>query len=709
MKFNRRYSFLFAITLFFPVLVMCQGHSIDSLQNLLKTEGNDTNRVNTLNALCTQYSNIGNYHKADSLVKQSLQMAGTLNFKMGLATAYRAQGALYEDEGDYPEALEAQKKALELAEETGDKKTMGYAYVYIGNIYEDEGNYPEALKSQLQSLKICQEIGDKEGIGSAYTNIGNIYSDQGNYEEAVKNQQLALALFQKIGDKDGIASTYSNIGNAYTFSGKYTEALKNQLEGLKMFEKIGEAPNVAYAYGNLGTIYQKMGNYQEALKNVLKSTEMSREIGDQYGLGSAYVAVGSVYTKLKDYNKAGKYLDSAMVLNKSIGEKDAVRDTYRSLVEYDSATGDYNKCFSDYKEYILYRDSLKNKDFDKKILRQQMNFDFQHKEDSAKAQQDKKDALAAAETKKQKVITSSVVLGLILVLAFAMFAFRSWRITRKQKEVIESKSKETEEQKRAVEERNNIIESKNKEVLDSITYAKRLQDAILPPISIIKKHLPESFVLYKPKDIVAGDFYWFERTGDNILIAACDCTGHGVPGAMVSVVCSNALNRAVKEFRITEPGKILDKVRELVMETFEKSESEVKDGMDASLCSINTSTGEIHWSGAYNPLWYIKNGELKEEVADKQPIGVFDIQVPFNTSMVKLSKGDSLYLFTDGYADQFGGPKGKKFKYKQMQELLLANISKPMTEQGGILNEAINAWKGNLEQIDDILVIGIRV
>jgi len=253
------------------------------------------------------------------------------------------------------------------------------------------------------------------------------------------------------------------------------------------------------------------------------------------------------------------------------------------------------------------------------------------------------------------------------------------------------------------------LEEKTKEILDSISYAKRLQDATLPSLISIKELLPESFVLYKPKDIVAGDFYWMEQFGDIVLIAAADCTGHGVPGALVSVVCSNALNRAVKEFHIVEPGKILDKARELILETFEKNESNVQDGMDISLCCIHTKTNEIQWSGAYNPLWYIHKGEMKEIPADKQPIGKYDKPLPFHTHQLELISGDTLYLFTDGYPDQFGGPKGKKFKYKQLQELLLANAVNPMEKQMEQLEKTINEWKGSLEQVDDILMIGIRI
>ena len=231
------------------------------------------------------------------------------------------------------------------------------------------------------------------------------------------------------------------------------------------------------------------------------------------------------------------------------------------------------------------------------------------------------------------------------LLLFWRFSMAHRLRLRKEKEVLEQTVKERTAE---VVKQKELVEEKNKDILDSITYAKRLQDAILPPLSMIKMYFPEFFLFYKPKDIVAGDFYWMERVGDTILIAAADCTGHGVPGALVSVVCSNALNRTVKEFHITEPGRILDKVCELLMETFEKSESNVQDGMDISLCCINTKTKEIRWSGAFNSLWYIQNGKMYQIPADKQPIGKNDNFRPFNTYTLNLQKGDMLYLFTDG-------------------------------------------------------------
>lgn len=254
-----------------------------------------------------------------------------------------------------------------------------------------------------------------------------------------------------------------------------------------------------------------------------------------------------------------------------------------------------------------------------------------------------------------------------------------------------------------------IIREKNKDITDSINYAKRIQAAILPSNEFVKQRLPDSFILYKPKDIVAGDFYWMEYTDDITFIAAADCTGHGVPGAMVSVVCSNALNRAVKEFGLRETGKILDKVTDLVIETFERSDTELKDGMDISLLAINTTEKEIEWSGANNPLWYFENGEFKEIKADKQPIGNFFSRREFTSHKINYVKGNMFYLLTDGFADQFGGADGKKFTYKRLREGINSIYKLNVSEQAEKLERIFDEWKGDLTQLDDVTIVGIRI
>lgn len=299
----------------------------------------------------------------------------------------------------------------------------------------------------------------------------------------------------------------------------------------------------------------------------------------------------------------------------------------------------------------------------------------------------------------------ALCLIMIVLIIYGYIKYREKKLV-KEKTVLEDRVNQRTSELREEKEK---VEEAHQEIRDSISYAKRLQEAILPPTKMITENIHENFVFYQPKDIVAGDFYWAEKVNNWFFIAAADCTGHGVPGAMVSVVCSNALNRTVKEFGITDTGKILDTTTELVLETFSKSDADVKDGMDISLIGINIDTNEIYWSGANNPLWYTENGEMKEIRADKQPIGKSDNRKPFTSHQINISSGEMIYLITDGYADQFGGEKGKKFKYRPFSDLLINISSLPAEEQKQKLNETLKNWQGDLEQNDDICVIGIKI
>jgi len=255
------------------------------------------------------------------------------------------------------------------------------------------------------------------------------------------------------------------------------------------------------------------------------------------------------------------------------------------------------------------------------------------------------------------------------------------------------------------------LKEKNKEITDSIAYGKRIQNAILPNKELVKKYFPDSFVLYKPKDIVAGDFYWMEQVGDHVLFAVADCTGHGVPGAMVSVVCNGALNRSVREFALTSPADILDKTTILVEEAFSQSDDMVKDGMDIALCSWNLKTGEFMFSGANNPVYLVKGKEktIESFLPDKQPIGQFDKRKPFTNVKIDFEKNDTLYLFTDGMVDQFGGPKGKKFKHKNFKELLISINNRTPKEKKSDIDKIFESWRGDMEQVDDVCVVGIHM
>jgi len=703
-----------------------QQHKIDSLLTLLRTDKADTNKLFHLNKLSDVYDDKGNYDSALFYANSALKLCATISkessdpaiklaAKRNEALSYNYIGNVYSEKDNYMEALKNYSAALKIREVLNDKKEIAHSHNCIGFIYEELGNYAEALKNHFAALKINETIDDKKGVADSYNDIGNVYKDQSNYTEALKNHLASLKIKESINDKMGIAYSYNNIGLAYEGLGNFSEALKNLLASLKIKEAVGNKRGIASSCNNIGLVYYRQGNYSEALNKYFASLKIYEDIGDKGGISLSYNNIANVLRSQKNYKLAEEYLIKAKALAKEIGYKEYLRYAYKTSTALDSAKGNYKGAYENHKLYILYRDSIDNDETRGKTIQTQLTYDFEKKEavenTEHKKELENQQMLAEEKSRKQKIILFFVLGSLLLVLFFAGFIFRSLRITRKQKHIIELQKTRVEEQKQEVEHQKLLVEEHQKEIIDSITYAKRLQQAILPSDEEIKKYLPDSFILYKPKDIVAGDFYWMHISPkeDLVFIAAADSTGHGVPGAMVSVVCSNALNRAVNEFHLMDTGKILDKTRELVLETFAKSGEEIKDGMDISLLSINKEKKQINWSGANNQLWYFQNNNLIEIKPDKQAIGKTDNPQSFTTHVIELKSGDTYYLMTDGYADQFGGEKGKKYKYKQLQEKLIATYNLPLAEQKEKLTTSFDNWKGNLEQVDDVTIIGIRI
>ncbi len=611
---------------------------------------------------------------------------------------------------------------------------LAATYNNIGLIYGDQGDYAKASAFYHRSLKIKEDIGDKKGIASSLNNIGNIYQKQGDYDKASAFYHRSLTIKEEIGNKQGIASSLNNIGLIYNNQGDYARAIDYYTRSLAIKEEIGDKLGIGNSLVNIGIIYSEQGDYDSAIVHFTRSLTIREEMGDKRGIASSLFSIGSIHMRQGDYTSAIAYNTRALTIAQEVDAAIEIRKVTNTLYEAYKATGRLKPALEMYELYITTRDSIDSDENQKEVMRQAYKYEYEkqsladslaHAAEQERSELVMKEQEARLSQEKAQKIGFGIGGGLALVLAIvAVFAFVS---KRKDNKLIQKQKEEVERQKTVAEQQKELVEEKNTEIMDSITYAKRIQTAILPPKKVVKEYLKESFILYKPKDIVAGDFYWIESVDDQVIFAAADCTGHGVPGAMVSVVCHNAMNRAVREFGLRNPAEILDKTRELVIETFDKSESEVKDGMDIALCALDLKTLALKYSGANNPLWIVRKElvplhEISEEQpyeennpyvieikADIQPIGKHAGQKPFTGQDVQLFAGDTIFIFTDGFPDQFGGPKGKKFKYKPFKELLLANQGKPMEEQKQLLDESIENWRGELEQVDDICIIGVKV
>ncbi len=566
--------------------------------------------------------------------------------------------------------------------------------INLGNAYVERADFAKALNCYIEAEKKFKATNDIRGAINAVTNIGYVYEHQNLPETALMQYEIALAAAKKIDDKSLMAEVYSSLGSVYYSSYKDEKALENFTLSLELYKQLNNEKKIIDGMNNIGVVYKEIGKLDEALTYFSKLLEFAKAKKYAYNQIIAYHNLAITYQDKKNIYYTLMYLDSSATLAKQSRDFEKLTTIYQTYTEVYSKQKNFEKAFEYFSLQFAAKDSLLQQTRANQFIEMSTKYGSEKKE--------AENRLLKTEGEKQRVITIGISIGLVMVVGLLFFIFRSYKQKQKANVLLGKQNNEIREKKA-------IIEEKQKEILDSITYAKRLQEAILPPIDLVNKYFESVFIYYQPKDIVAGDFYWMEHKNDYTFIAAADCTGHGVPGAMVSVVCSNALNRAVLEFNITEPGKILDKTRDLVLETFSKSDKDVKDGMDISLLSINNKTKEVKWAGANNPLWYLEEGKMIEITADKQPIGKTDEPKPFTTHILNLNKNSSVFLFTDGFADQFGGPKGKKFKYKEFQSILVKNASLSSDELCEKLKSAFSQWKGALEQVDDVCIIGIKI
>jgi serine phosphatase RsbU (regulator of sigma subunit) len=599
-------------------------------------------------------------------------------------------------EGNIPvdEAFDYAQKALALAKQSPNPVHEALAYGALGEVYKKKGQLEKAISAILDGIAIYEKYGKKKELIMSYYSLGIVYHTHQDYKKAIEWKKKALDLSIELRDWREQAICATNLANTYLEQKEFVLALSYYNEAYDIFEKLKEEENKLIVLNNIAGIYfyqERFDKAMEVFKKLISSAEASK---DTLSMALYYSNLGECYSMKKDYKQALEFFKKSESLVKNVNDVSYLHPIYLNLSSVYKSLDDYKNAFK-YREISeMYEDSIFNMENNRQFHEMTVKYEADTKE--------KENQLLNQEIELKKVESSRQQLAIILIGVILFIVGIVAFILIRQNRLKNRINKE-------LAEKNHIIQEQHKDITDSIQYSKRIQEAILPPMQLWNETMPESFVLYKPKDILSGDFYWMEKSGDTLFFAAADCTGHGVPGAMVSVICSTALNRAVKEFELKDTGAILDKVRELVLETFEKSESNVQDGMDISICALNTVTRELKWSGANNPLWYLSNNEPREITANKQSIGKTDAPKPFTTHSVQLNRNDIIYVFTDGYADQFGGPKGKKFKYKQLKELLLANASRKMEEQKDILLKAFNNWKGNLEQVDDVCVIGVRV
>jgi serine phosphatase RsbU (regulator of sigma subunit) len=683
---------------------------IDSLKQALRVEKIDTQRCNILNELVDLTGN-----EEWPFYNRKLKMAAQESLKgmkenhpkyktltRHLSIAYNNEGVLRTMRGELDSAILLYQKCLTLYSKNNLPLGLAESYNNLGATYERKGDIPKAIENYDKSLSIRERENDEEGMAAALNNIGLVYFRYGADDLAKKAFNRCLELESKSGSEEGIARIFHNLGLIYDRKEKYEKALFHLDSSLAIFERLKYDRGIAYSLKSIALIYNKVGRMAESKAHLERSLGLYRKSNNKRGICEIRQALAEIAFNGKNIIRAEK---EALVAHAMALEMTSARLTSTTadlLYRIYKSRGQLLKALKFFELKHEMQKKINNTESNNSVIRQQLNSEFRDKERVYQMEQEKKAMVLENKAKTQTYITVFSIIMLVLALAFLFVLLNRFKLSKKQQRIISMKEQLTKKQ-------NLLLEKKNAEITDSIRYARRIQSAILPSESFIKSNFPESFIFYQPKDIVAGDFYWVEEAKGLVFFATADCTGHGVPGAMVSVVCHNALNRCAHGLGYTDADEIVNKTREIVVSELGKSDEEVNDGMDISLSVYDPKTLKVKWTGANNALWIVRAGELIIHKGDKQPVGKYSYTKPFTQHEIQLQKGDMLYSFTDGYLDQFGGDKGKKFKSRQMRELILSIAALGAEEQGTKVHSRFFEWKGALDQIDDVCVLGIRI
>lgn len=584
-------------------------------------------------------------------------------------------------------------EAYKMAHETNSSYLKGKTSLGLAMMYQNQTEYKKAAPFYKEGISFAEKLGNKPMMAQAYNGLGNLFAIQKQMNQAAEYFNKALVISKELKDSRKVSVILMNLANieyniAY-FSNNYKKSNAAYSEAYDWAILAKDTGQQISCLGNWGMSYGDEGNFDLSIEKLTKAIGIANSVNHRSDLIFLYHYLGRTYGLMKQHQKAIEAFSTSMKLAEEFKDLDYESENFYCLAESNYELGNYKLAYDQFEKYKNIEDTISSNEITAELNTIKVKYDTEKKQ--------KEIELLKLGANKDKIVKISLMAGAVLLLILAFLMFNRYRLKEKTNQLLEHQ--------------NSIISEKNKDISDSINYAKKIQDAILPSLVDIKKVFPDSFVLSIPKDVVSGDFYWFAKQDHLKLFVVADCTGHGVPGAFMSMIGNTLLNNIVMERKIYRPDLILNELRREIIKSLKQGEgSPSKDGMDISLFCYNTHTSVLEMACANNPIWILKNdGVFVDIKPDKQPIGyASEEQVDFKLQSVLLEKGDVIYQFTDGYADQFGGTKGKKFKYNQLKETLLSIREIPLENQAEILRNRFAEWKASLEQVDDVLVAGIR-
>ena len=659
-------------------------------------------RINTLNDLGAYFESVSDYPNALKYLYKAKRLRGAT--KDQLVNTFNYIGYVFWHKSMYDSAFYYHNKALKtIHNNTVSAENEAFTYLMLGNDYYDTGQYEESSKYYFKSLKIADELKNQSLLVKAHNRLSKLFFKLNDIELSQEYANKALKL--------NVSNSFRDLGDAYNTFGNIYLLKENTDSSLYYFRKTktnflqsGDVIGQAIASINLGDTYLKIyeienkkSHLDSSYKNYQVSLILNSKVENKFGMIYGFWGLADNLFEMKNYTEAHQNYLKALAISNEIGAKSEISSLYFKLHKLFEANGLIDSNLYYLKNHLTLKQQIENSEKSKYLVLQESKYKAEKLIAEEKALIEKERLLEKEKAKWKNIV---FVLSVFSVLILGYIAW----VSIKRLKIIKEKNNE-------IEKINATLEIQKREIIDSITYAKRIQKAILPSKNLISNHLSHFFIYYRPKDIVSGDFYWFDKKEDLIYLAVADCTGHGVPGAMMSVVCKNALSLVLKENLLTDAGLFLDQVNIKVQNTLESSDQNFTDGMDISLCIIDKKNGKLNFSGAFNNLYIFTNSIFDEYKGDRQSIGFNNKNKSFTNYNININGGEALYLYTDGYADQFGGKQGKKYMRTRFRNFIKKIHTFTLEEQRELIHNEFENWinTAKAEQIDDVCVLGVKI
>lgn len=685
----------FFTTLLLNFLLAANATNIDSIIKLT-TIVHDTAKPALFNNIAKLYYSLSpdtGLFYCDS----AIFFASKFNNKAQKALSLKTKGVLYYFMGNYVNALNNYSQAIDICQNIGDSATIAALLNNQAIVYELIADYEKAISAHLKALKYYEKHGTNAEIARSLSNIGNVYSAVNSYQKSLGFQKLALNQYQKANDSIGIAVSYSNIAVNYSEMSNTDSALFYHKKALEIRQRKNDKRGTIISLFNIGNCYKTLGQYAQADKHYKLAKQNVTNLNDKRTETNILIAQASLLIQLKNHNTALQYLNQALFIANQYNFIDLRSDIYQNFANVYAFLNDNKNAYKYLLNYVIVNDSIQKNQHANYIAQLESKYQFEKKDQQIKYQQEKL-LQQKSELNKNRAIFLLVLIILTVAVIFIIyisFTLRNKKRTNKN-----------------IEEKNLLLTQQQRSITDSIKYAQKIQQAVVPTDTMALQILKNYFLLWMPRDIVSGDFWWLAQKNNLVVVAVADCTGHGIPGAFMSMLGVAFLNEIVNSQKTIKSNIILNQLRIKVKNTLQQTGKtyEAKDGMDIALLVIDYQNMTLQYSGAHNPLYICRNNNIIVYKADRNPIGIYiKEKESFTLNTIELQPNDTLYIFTDGFIDQFASQTNEKFGSARFTSLIKSVQQHNIEQQKIIFADTLNQWRGNQQQTDDILVLGIKI